>query len=233
MSTLTVYPDAGTGTTCDAKLVASNVTWAGARAATTANFSASTTDATIYIEGDATGGVNYLGRPMFTWDTSALTAGATISAAVVSLYATGTDDTSEIVNPADPTFVTATPAAPGSLVAEDFDQVGSTSLCDSPPTLATFAGSTGYHDFTLNATGIAAVSKTGITQLAVRPLNDINNAAPTLRSYASFSTADTGGTTQDPKLVVTYTLTSTFVPKIIITMMAIITALGAATAVIG
>ena len=68
----------------------------------------------------------------------------------------------------------------------------------------------GYNDFSFNASGIAAVSKTGVTALGSRFKTwDIDNGydgtwtAINTQTVYYCQTADTGGTSQDPKLVIT------------------------------
>ncbi|MCL4419961.1 hypothetical protein M1146_07780 [Patescibacteria group bacterium] len=68
--------------------------------------------------------------------------------------------------------------------------------------------SNAYNNWTLNASGIAAISKTGITKFAVRLSGDIDNSAPTYsagaESHIFFHQSDRT-TTQKPRLIVTYT----------------------------
>lgn len=96
-----------------------------------------------------------LRRGITGFDTSALTSSANISAAVLSLYggfkSNGLgSDTFEIV--------AATPSTPSAIAAADYAQLGSTSFASM--SYASFTASV-YNDFTLNASGIAAISKTG------------------------------------------------------------------------
>lgn len=235
MSTLTVYPDAGTGaTTVDGRTYHfDSLSWATARAgAGTGNLASEASSASFGNTTDG-GTTVYIIRSFYNFDTSALTSGASISAATFSVYATGASDQSETTNPSHPRIVGGTPAAVNTLANGDYTQTGSTLLSDSTMTLATFAASAAYRDFALNATGIAAVNKTGVTTLVLRAKNDLDNTAPTVVSYAPSYWADQAGTANDPELVVTYTTGSTFVPKIIITMMAALVALGVIAAVLG
>lgn len=66
-----------------------------------------------------------------------------------------------------------------------------------------------YNDFTLNATGIGNVSKTGVSWYGPLFSGDIDNSAPTWidgtkGTRADILTADTALTTLDPKLVVVH-----------------------------
>lgn len=64
--------------------------------------------------------------------------------------------------------------------------------------------------FTFNATGLGNIAKTGISKFSARNANyDAANVAPTWsslqRSALEAFYADNGGSTNDPKLVVTFT----------------------------
>ena len=76
-----------------------------------------------------------------------------------------------------------------------------------------------YNNFALNASGLAAINKTGITKFSLRIVSDIDNVEPTWSSgndaVFDISEADETGTTQDPKLVIEHSVAITFVPKII------------------
>jgi hypothetical protein len=86
----------------------------------------------------------------------------------------GTDSNSYVV------LVSASPASNTALAANDFDDVGSTELSSQ----VTYPVSTGgYNDFALNASGIAAISKTGVTKFAFRSGHDINNSVPNTTSW--------------------------------------------------
>ena len=68
-----------------------------------------------------------------------------------------------------------------------------------------------YNDFTLNATGISNVSKTGVSKFGLRnPEYDVANSAPANPGGAVQNTlvchydADRTGTTNDPKLTVVH-----------------------------
>lgn len=206
-STLVVYPDAGTGgTTVDGRLNADSLTnWSTVREATTGT--ASPTGASgSFTQGEKSGDAWNISRAAFLFDTSALTDDVDISSAVFSLYATGDYDNSESNFPADPVVISSNPASNNNLVAADYNITnwGTTYLSDVLD-LSVFSSS-GYKNFTINATGIAAISKTGITKYGTRGTNDIGDfGSPTARSYAISYFADQTGTTNDPKLVIEYT----------------------------
>jgi hypothetical protein len=87
--------------------------------------------------------------------------------------------------------------------------------------VVTYANWTGtYIDFTYNATGLGLISKIGITKTALRNANyDVAATLPAWISatYSALSgyMADQTGTTNDPKLVVTYTIPTNRVMNII------------------
>jgi len=220
MATLTVYPDPDIETTSvDGETSESgSQTWATIIAAAgDAKTDDEGTGYFVRIRAAVTlNDFTYLGRPIILFDTSALTAGATISAAVLSIYGLSKED-----GPGwSPTYniYSSAPASNTALAAGDFDSLGSTAFCDSALTYASWTAEA-YNDFTFNATGIAAVSKTGITKLGARSANyDVAAVAPTWGAGEEATIAayyaDTALTTKDPKLVITYTLAATFVPQI-------------------
>ena len=200
-TTSTFYPQSGFGggnVTTDMVMYESNAVWATARNAAAAS--------TEYNEGlfggELVSGTYYIYRTLMTFDTSIISAGDTITSATLSLYSTTINQQVEAPYPSNPQIVSATPAANNNIVLGDFDQIGSTVFSDSAPTLATFAATAAYHGFALNSSGIANINKGGISKFAVRGTNDLNNTAPSARSYGDFYTADQTGTANDPKLVV-------------------------------
>lgn len=75
-----------------------------------------------------------------------------------------------------------------------------------------------YAQIDLNATGVAAVNKTGVSKLAVQCLADVDDDEPTTSGTSQqhvlmlWSSANTSGTSSDPKLVVNHG--SLFTPSI-------------------
>ncbi|MFH2030841.1 MAG: hypothetical protein ABIJ40_09550 [Bacteroidota bacterium] len=157
-------------------------------------------------------------RTMTLFDTSALTASVTISGAILSIWGNYKTDPLSITPNID--IYTCTPASNTGLVAADQAQYGSVSQTGSPISYASW-NTAGYNDFTFNATGISNISKTSISKFSQRNANyDVAAVAPTWLSSAGSHlagwAADRAGTSQDPKLVITYSLPVTFVPQIII-----------------
>lgn len=200
--TLTAYPDPNVETTTVDGFVEYYLdpgvflTMNAASAANTANDSGANINGLQNSRGGAT---EYnLQRGFALFDTSSLTSGATISSAVFSLYGSSKNN----ANSDSARMVTSTPASNTALVVEDWDQTGTVALAND----ITFASAstTGYNDFTM--TDLTAVSKTGVSKFGMRTTNDIAASAPTGSNFLTTTAADTGGTSQDPKLVVTYTL---------------------------
>lgn len=208
MSTLTVYPDASDpGTTSTSGMIAATQTtpWSAVRDAT-AGASVGVVPTQASFIRTAWNGTNYgIKRGFFLFDTSALTSAASISAAVISLAAQGAaginEDTSTIH------VVSSTPASNTTLVVEDFDQVGSTSF-GSLAMASWVATDTTYNAFALDANGIANISKTGVSKFATRNSRDFDNSAPTGVNDITCYFSGQAGTTTDPKLVITYTVSA-------------------------
>lgn len=208
--TLTQYPDPDPETaTVDGRCFRTGIdeSWAtihDAADGTGAQDSGATTQH-VYIKATTTTDQwGDLYRSFYLFDTASLTAGATITAATLSIYVTVADnDFTGAMG-----IVTTTPASNTALAAGDYDQLGTTRQA-SDINIASLTTSA-YNDFALNATGLGNVSKTGISKFGSRMSQDIDNSPPTWSSGVdggvTASYADETGTSQDPKLVVTYTV---------------------------
>jgi hypothetical protein len=207
--TLTVYPDASTGgTTCDGVVgrISVDQTFANIRAGAGNTYDA--TLQTVYVALYATATTNQfdsLYRSIMTFNTAALTSSATISQVVAGCYGQtkynglGKDTLH---------YCASTPAANNALANSDYGQLGSVSF----GSVAYDDWSTvGYNSITLDANGIANVSKTGISRFGARGGWDITGTFGGVwksgdNSDIDFYSSDYTGTTRDPKLVITYTL---------------------------
>lgn len=214
MSSITVYPDPDPETsTTDGWTGVSgqSETWAGLIALNPGDDAVATdADANFFwIQSTAT--TDRFGRlrrgGMYLFDTSAIGDTDTIDSAIFSVKGNGSKTDALAIAP-NVNVYSASPATNTNIIAADFNDYGSTAFCDSA---ITYAGwDTGaYNNFTLNANGKAAVSKTGITKLSLRNANyDVAALAPTWADSASSNIggifADTADTTSDPKLVVEY-----------------------------
>lgn len=220
--TLTVYPDAGTGsTTVDGYVergVVGTEDWSTKRdAASGTNTDATSTGISVLILADnTTDNYDRIRRIIMTYDTSSLGSGATISAAQISLYGVFKLNTLSGQDSLD--ICESTPASNNDLVVGDYNQLGTTSF--GTLTYASMS-TTAYNDITLNSSGEANISKTGISKFGGRVQADLTDTEPTWSSsdqiLLAFLSADQTGTSQDPKLVITYTgVASDFIPQITI-----------------
>lgn len=212
--TLTAYPDPNPETTSVDGQVHRNAvdeTFATIRAGagTLANDTDASQEAPNLTGSTTTNQFQTLTRVILLFDTSALTSSATISAAVFS--ATYTGKASAIgETPVD--IVSSNPASNTGLVAADYGTLGTTKYASKAYADITTAGA--YNDYTLDANGIANVSKTGISKFGERLGWDTDNSftgtwASAANTRVNTVFADTAGTASDPKLVVTYTVPAT------------------------
>jgi len=214
--TLTVYPDAHTETsTVDGTVYRQWHTWSDLRDYTDGTAAADSVSSDYFICLSTMSTTNYwstMYRGFFLFDTSAIGSTATVSAASFYPYKVGT--VSNGLGDATAHVVSSSPASNTQLVVGDYDQIGSTSF----GTLSSFVD--GYDEIALNASGLAAISKTSISKFATRTAWDLDNSPPTwIKSKTSavscyFAEDTTANNGKDPKLVVTYSVPSTFVPKI-------------------
>ncbi len=147
-------------------------------------------------------------RYFHLYDTSLLTASATISAAVQSMYINSFIDYYTTQNMR---LVLATIASNTAVVAADFQGTVANTTAQTDADLDIGALTTSaYNDWTLNATGRGNISLTSITKFGYKITADVTNTAPTWsinqEEIVRGTSADAAGTTTDPKLVVTYTV---------------------------
>ena len=178
-TTSTFNPVAGANAPVDGYVFITNqVNWDTAHDATSSNIASPT------IAADWIGAVRLnltlvnMARSFFLFDTSAIPDTDTISAATFSLYMTnvpdGDNDGNDFLS-----VVTSTPASDADVTTADYDQVGDainnpTEQHDTSQRKDITGISTGaYLDWTLNATGIGNISKTGNTKFGVREGHDI------------------------------------------------------------
>jgi hypothetical protein len=147
-----------------------------------------------------------LQRGIYLFDTSALGSDAVVTAAALSFY--GQNKFDQIGNLGLSLQVySSNPASNTSLAAGDFTTLGTSALSTAMP-YADFSTS-GYNDFALNSSGLAAISVTGVSKLGTRePTYDTGSSVPAWASskYEGFIVyTSEQGTGYQPKLVVTYT----------------------------
>ena len=139
------------------------------------------------------------------FDSSSLGASANISSSIFSGYSSGKTAT---LGETPIHLAASTPASNTSIVNADYQQIGRTSF--GSITYANLTASQ-YNDITLNASGLSNISKTGISKFSLQLEWDINNNftgtwSDTARTAIDVRSAEAAGTSQDPKLVVTYTV---------------------------
>lgn len=157
-------------------------------------------------------------RAFFLFDTSSITDTDNIDSAILSLYVNTVDDRHNDAQ-SYTNITTTNPASNTALVAGDFDQVKGTdgnfpltadtaiqkqSTDQDNSTITTGQ----YTDWTLNATGLANISKTSVSKFGAANGHDIEDTpTPTgnnSQTFIGISWADQTGTSQDPKLAVTH-----------------------------
>ncbi len=165
-------------------------------------------NATIY-SGELLDKWDQIYRSILLFDTSTLPDDCTIISAILSVYGNSKSDNLNI-SPTLNVFA-SNPASNTALVKEDYATLGSTPFCDTPIAYADFkTGTPGDPNaFTLNAAGLSAINKTGVTKLGLREASyDAPDIAPAWiadkHSTMVAWSADKGGDYR-PKLVVTYT----------------------------
>ena len=103
-------------------------------------------------------------------------------------------------------LVTSAPATDTAIVAGDHDGMTTTLQSDTQIAYADFTVDV-YNAFPLNATGLASISKTGITKFGVRPSLDLADSpipswSSNAQSRLDWKSADTEGTSTDPYILV-------------------------------
>jgi len=168
----------------------------------------------VYCEG-AKGTPNtysYSLRTYLLFDTSSLPDSAIISAAILSIYGTSKTTVSEA-----PTIniYAGTPFANTSLTANDYNitNFGTGTAFATAITYANWS-ITGYNDFTLNASGIAAISLISVSKFAaLDAAYDVTDSPPTPTATEGWGFQgyfSEKGNGYKPKLVVTYTVDQPF-----------------------
>jgi RHS repeat-associated protein len=140
-------------------------------------------------------------RTFFIFDTSSIPDGSNIVSATFSLYKGG--GTVDNANSTSLELIQTNPASDTALTTSDYDNV----VAFTSGATKTLASVTlnAYNDLTVNATGRSWISTTGKTRLGLITGLDLSNTAPTgLNGIQNIGFSEISGTTQDPKLVVSY-----------------------------
>ena len=156
--------------------------------------------APAYVQGVWNGTNYFIERGFLVFDTSSLGSGAVITAATLTLTGAAI-----LLNGSELEVINAYGSTGGDTVSgSDFPNVGTTAF--STGKAITSLASSGNFTWTLNASGIAAINKTGKTKLSVREATyDVANATPIDTSYWGFNT---------PVLNVTYSTPTTYTQNI-------------------
>src|SRR3989344_2533141 len=147
-----------------------------------------------------------LDRAIFGFDTSSIPDTDTIDSATVSFYGSSrTDNFSQSI-----VLDRRVPTSPTAITTGDYNLSGWNVVEQATGRITIASLSiTGYNDFTLNATGLSNISKTGVSWYGLRLSADFDNSEPTwaasLNANINVYFADQTGTDKDPKLVVVHT----------------------------
>lgn len=214
-TTSTFYPDANAESTSvdgNARFLGTAAVWATliGKNGTQADDTSGANGIRWQISGGgATGAAStfdVLYRSFTYFDTSAISDSDTITSATWSLYIDALTDEFSV----DPTMTLmgATLGSNTAVVAGDFQGTFSNQTEYATAKSYSDFSLSSYEDYALNATGVAAVSKTSITKIGVRFVNDVTGGTTPQQASAAREfwvigvAADAAGTTQDPKLVV-------------------------------
>jgi len=226
---LTVKSDDGEGSaTCDgyvARVVTAGATLTSVRTGNGTSVSNTTTAGvgvriTCHADTDKYYAIRRAG---FAFVTSALGAGSTITGAVFSIYSTDTyhANTFDTVD-SSLNIVYFSPEDNDTFATGDYNFFGGADIY-ATMSYADFVVSNGLKAFTLNAAGIATLSKTGTSIIGMRVGSDISGTGITWKTSADVAVGvrwvDYTGTTSDPRMVITYTspaATTVYKPSAII-----------------
>lgn len=214
-TTDTFYPDPDAETSSvdgSVKYEAGDKTWVNARAATSG--AAYPSIASDRVAGwhwpSVAPNIESFDRAYLLFDTSSIPDADIIDSATLSVYVVERNDQfSESTG-----VVGATPASNTNLVAADWATSNFAMSTRFATDIAISAQTTNaYTDFSFNASGKAAVSKTGVSKFGLCCARDIDNVGePTFSSNNgtrySINFAESASTTTDPKLVVVHSAAS-------------------------
>ncbi|MEW6775624.1 MAG: hypothetical protein AB1405_04990 [Bdellovibrionota bacterium] len=207
-TTLVTYPDAGSGgTTCDGMLEHDeSLSFANLRAAAgnAVNLTDTANQVTLQANNSITDVYDFITRIILTYDTRAIPAAAPIFSATHSL---GMGPPTTDLGDTSFHLAGASPAADNTLAASDYANVQRTSF-GSFPSLSSIVPNA-INDMPLNASGIAAIAKGGITKFSLQLGWDLTGTytgtwSAGAQTKAILAMADFEGTTADPKLTVEY-----------------------------
>lgn len=198
----TYYPGAGDGDVGVLNTVYGS--WSAIRAGSANR--ATPTDATFLQYTGSHSSLNQwknLWRIHIPFDTSGLPDAATVTDADLDLYCTQADSDNFSLSLS---LVESTAASNTTLATTDY-QAYNTTRYATDKAFSTFSTSN-YNTITLNSSGRSFINKTGWSKFSLMCDCDLDDSSPTWSSvaadYLSFSSSEATGTSQDPKLTVTY-----------------------------
>ena len=197
--TLTVYAD-----TADDEVISNHGTYTtAADGGGTLALRGSTE--TAQVVGQQKPGDYYCHEAFESFDTSSLAdSGITLTGADLSIYVAW--------NPTETAWTLQARAFDwgASVTTGDFRTRAQLSALDLLASLASGSLGTGaYRTLTAESAFLSAIVTDGTTRIVLCSDRHAAGTAPTNYELISYSTADAGGTTQDPKLVITYTVQNT------------------------
>jgi hypothetical protein len=194
MATLVVFGDPS-----DGLIESSNATYATAAAG-----SGLFTDTTT-VAGDAVGQAfftptYYVMEFFLSFDTSALGSGATVTAADIAIYGSADSSTTDFT-------IRAAALAWGTLTTADWQNTTALAALTILATwnTATSFSTAAYTTLTDSGGMAASVNKTGNSQYVLWSSRHQASTTPTGAEYVQIHQSDETGTTNDPKITITYT----------------------------
>lgn len=210
-ATDTFYPDPhAETTTVDGRALRHTAgTWAAVRDGngTLAFDDNSTAADMVYLETNTSSQIAEIDRAFFLFDTSSIPDSNSITAATFSIYVNSKSCTT--VETCYVRLVASTITSNTAVAASDYQGTVSNTTAFATDRQVSALSTGAYNDFSMNATGIAAISKTSVTKLGLRSNFDADNTSPTLDGSSDVLIingfyAEYTGTSRDPKLVVTH-----------------------------
>lgn len=155
-----------------------NLTWSDIRTGSgTASADSGAFGAGVWLDtGTTTDGWALMRRSIFLFDTSAIGSTNAVSAATFGIY--GSARTNTYAETPTLGVVSSNPASNTALANSDYGSFGTTDYA-TRVSYSGWSGGGGLSTWSFNATGIAAVSTTGLTKLGTRVNWDIDNSPPT------------------------------------------------------
>ena len=157
------------------------------------------------VSGGTSNTFNTFDRGLFLFDCSALGSSVTVSSAVIGLYC---DYIGSDLGSFDMDIVSSSPTSNTVLANGDYTKLGTTPFSSVVDTSLTTGQ---YNSFTLNASGLSNISKTGISKFGVTVNWDTDGSfggtwGSGKYSGCYFTDGGAASTTKDPKIDITYNL---------------------------